>query len=82
MRWRSSHVIDFFDSIKLGGPPAVYVFDQSGQQVKRFVNDNSETEFTYEKDVVPLPSPMSFADAAAVPARQPPACAGRPERGV
>jgi len=47
---------EFFDKLKLGGPPAVFVYDQSGQLVKRF--DNSQTpkvpEFTYQKDVIPL----------------------------
>ena len=46
---------DFFNRIKLGGPPAVFVYDRAGKLVRRF--DNSvpkQPEFTYEKDVVPL----------------------------
>ncbi|HEV3303872.1 MAG TPA: TlpA disulfide reductase family protein [Planctomycetaceae bacterium] len=47
---------DFYNKIHLGGPPAVFVYDQSGKLVKRF--DNSQTpktpEFTYQRDVVPL----------------------------
>ncbi len=47
---------DFFNKIHLGGPPAVFVYDQSGKLVHRF--DNSQTpktpELTYEHDVVPL----------------------------
>ena len=47
---------DFFNKIHLGGPPAVFVYDQSGKLVHRF--DNSQTpktpELTYERDVVPL----------------------------
>jgi hypothetical protein len=40
----------------LGGPPAVFVYDQQGKLVKRF--DNSQVsrvpEFTYQADVIPL----------------------------
>ncbi len=47
---------DFFNKIHLGGPPAVFVYDQSGKLVHRF--DNSQTpkipELTYARDVVPL----------------------------
>jgi thiol-disulfide isomerase/thioredoxin len=47
---------DFFNKIRLGGPPAVFVYDQGGTLVKRF--DNSQApktpEFTYQRDVVPL----------------------------
>jgi thiol-disulfide isomerase/thioredoxin len=47
---------DFYNKIHLGGPPAVFVYDQSGKLVKRF--DNSQVpktpEFTYQRDVVPL----------------------------
>jgi thiol-disulfide isomerase/thioredoxin len=47
---------DFYNKIRLGGPPAVFVYDQSGKLVKRF--DNSQApktpEFTYQRDVVPL----------------------------
>jgi thiol-disulfide isomerase/thioredoxin len=47
---------DFFNKIHLGGPPAVFVYDQAGKLVKRF--DNSQTpkrpELTYQHDVVPL----------------------------
>jgi thiol-disulfide isomerase/thioredoxin len=47
---------DFYNKIHLGGPPAVFVYDQSGKLVKRF--DNSQTpktpEFSYHHDVVPL----------------------------
>lgn len=46
--------IELFDSLELGAVPAVYVFDQAGNQVRRFDNDNAESEFTYEKDVVPF----------------------------
>jgi thiol-disulfide isomerase/thioredoxin len=42
---------DVWDQLGLNSVPAVFVFDQSGQQVKRF---NAESEFTYEKDVAPL----------------------------
>jgi thiol-disulfide isomerase/thioredoxin len=47
---------DFFNKIRLGGPPAVFVYDQQGKLVKRF--DNSQVpktpELTYKHDVVPL----------------------------
>jgi thiol-disulfide isomerase/thioredoxin len=47
---------DFYNKIHLGGPPAVFVYDQSRKLVKRF--DNSQVpktpEFTYQGDVVPL----------------------------
>jgi thiol-disulfide isomerase/thioredoxin len=47
---------EFFDKIRLGGPPAVFVYDRQGKLVKRF--DNSQVpktpEFTYKADVVPL----------------------------
>jgi thiol-disulfide isomerase/thioredoxin len=47
---------DFFNKIHLGGPPAVFVYDQSGKLAHRF--DNSQTpktpELTYARDVVPL----------------------------
>jgi thiol-disulfide isomerase/thioredoxin len=47
---------DFYNTIHLGGPPAVFVYDQSGKLVKRF--DNSQEpktpEFTYQRDIVPL----------------------------
>jgi thiol-disulfide isomerase/thioredoxin len=47
---------DFYNKIRLGGPPAVFVYDASGKLVKRF--DNSQVpktpEFTYQRDVVPL----------------------------
>jgi thiol-disulfide isomerase/thioredoxin len=46
--------IELFDSLELGAVPAVYVFDQAGNQARRFDNDNAESEFTYEKDVVPF----------------------------
>ena len=42
--------------IRLGGPPAVFVYDREGKLVKRF--DNSQVpktpEFNYKNDVVPL----------------------------
>ncbi|MGE3313914.1 MAG: TlpA family protein disulfide reductase [Planctomycetaceae bacterium] len=46
---------DFLNAIKLGGPPAVFVYGRDGKLVRRF--DNSvpkQPEFTYEKDVIPL----------------------------
>ncbi len=46
---------DFFNRIKLGGPPAVFVYDRAGKLARRF--DNSvpkQPEFTYAKDVTPL----------------------------
>ena len=47
---------EFFDKIRLGGPPAVFVYDRQGKLVKRF--DNSQVpkvpEFTYKHDVIPL----------------------------
>jgi thiol-disulfide isomerase/thioredoxin len=47
---------DFYTKIRLGGPPAVFVYDRQGKLVKRF--DNSRVpktpEFTYKHDVVPL----------------------------
>jgi thiol-disulfide isomerase/thioredoxin len=47
---------EFFDKIRLGGPPAVFVYDRQGKLVKRF--DNSQVpkvpEFTYKRDVLPL----------------------------
>lgn len=46
---------DFLNRIKLGGPPAVFVYDKSGKLAKRFDNsDSKQPEFTYEKDVIPL----------------------------
>ncbi len=47
---------EFYDKIRLGGPPAVFVYDREGTLVKRF--DNSRVpkipEFTYKSDVIPL----------------------------
>ena len=47
---------EFYTKIRLGGPPAVFVYDRQGMLVKRF--DNSQVpktpEFTYKHDVVPL----------------------------
>jgi thiol-disulfide isomerase/thioredoxin len=46
---------DFLNAIKLGGPPAVFVYGRDGKLVRRF--DNSvpkQPEFTYEKDIFPL----------------------------
>ncbi len=47
---------DFYTQIRLGGPPAVFVYDRQGKLVKRF--DNSQVpktpEFNYKNDVVPL----------------------------
>ncbi len=47
---------DFYTKIRLGGPPAVFVYDRQGKLVKRF--DNSQVpktpEFNYKNDVVPL----------------------------
>ena len=47
---------DFYTKIRLGGPPAVFVYDRQGRLVKRF--DNSQVpkspEFNYKNDVVPL----------------------------
>jgi thiol-disulfide isomerase/thioredoxin len=47
---------DFFNKIHLGGPPAVFVYDQNGKLVKRF--DNSQApkvpELTYQHDIMPL----------------------------
>jgi thiol-disulfide isomerase/thioredoxin len=47
---------EFFDKIRLGGPPAVFVYDRGGKLVKRF--DNSQVpkvpEFTYKYDVIPF----------------------------
>ena len=47
---------DFYIKIRLGGPPAVFVYDRQGKLVKRF--DNSQVpktpEFNYKNDVVPL----------------------------
>jgi thiol-disulfide isomerase/thioredoxin len=47
---------DFYNKIHLGGPPAVFVYDQTGKLVRRF--DNSQVpetpELTYEHDIVPL----------------------------
>jgi hypothetical protein len=45
---------ELWDQIDLSSVPAVYVFDQTGKEIKRFDNDNAETEFTYENDVTPL----------------------------
>jgi thiol-disulfide isomerase/thioredoxin len=45
---------ELWEQIELSAVPAVYVFDQQGNEVKRFDNDNADTEFTYAKDVVPL----------------------------
>jgi len=47
---------EFYTKIRLGGPPAVFVYDRQGKLVKRF--DNSQVpktpELTYKNDVVPL----------------------------
>jgi thiol-disulfide isomerase/thioredoxin len=47
---------EFYDKIRLGGPPAVFVYDRDGKLAKRF--DNSQVpkvpEFTYKSDVIPL----------------------------
>ena len=47
---------DFYNTIHLGGPPAVFVYDQSGNLVKRFDNNQAPKtpEFTYQRDIVPL----------------------------
>jgi len=47
---------DFYNKIRLGGPPAVFVYDQGGTLVKRFDNSRAPKtpEFTYQRDVVPL----------------------------
>jgi thiol-disulfide isomerase/thioredoxin len=46
---------DFLNLIKLGGPPAVFVYDQKGKLIRRFDNSTpKQPEFTYEKDVIPL----------------------------
>lgn len=48
---------DFFEKIELGSLPAIYVYDQTGQEVTRLDNDVpefSENGFTYEDHVVPL----------------------------
>jgi thiol-disulfide isomerase/thioredoxin len=47
---------EFYDRVKLGGPPAVFVYDQSGTLVKRFDNSHvpKTPEFTYQNDVFPL----------------------------
>ncbi len=47
---------EFYTKIRLGGPPAVFVYDRQGKLVKRF--DNSQVpktpEFNYKHDVAPL----------------------------
>jgi thiol-disulfide isomerase/thioredoxin len=47
---------DLYNKLHFGGPPAVFVYDQTGKLVKRF--DNSRTpeipEFTYQRDIAPL----------------------------
>jgi thiol-disulfide isomerase/thioredoxin len=54
---------DLYNKIHLGGPPAVFVYDQSGKLAKRF--DNSQApktpEFTYQRDVVPFVEKLSAA---------------------
>jgi thiol-disulfide isomerase/thioredoxin len=47
---------DFYNKIRLGGPPAVFVYDQGGTLVKRFDNSRAPKtpEFTYQRDIVPL----------------------------
>jgi thiol-disulfide isomerase/thioredoxin len=47
---------DFFNKIHLGGPPAVFVYDQNGKLVKRFDNGQAPKvpELTYQHDIVPL----------------------------
>jgi thiol-disulfide isomerase/thioredoxin len=52
---------DFFNKIHLGGPPAVFVYDQRGKLVKRFDNSQISTEFTYQRDVVPLVEKLTSA---------------------
>jgi thiol-disulfide isomerase/thioredoxin len=47
---------EFYTKVRLGGPPAVFVYDRQGKLAKRF--DNSQVpktpEFTYKNDVAPL----------------------------
>jgi thiol-disulfide isomerase/thioredoxin len=47
---------DFYNKIHLGGPPAIFVYDQNGKLSRRF--DNSQApkvpELSYQRDVVPL----------------------------
>ena len=48
---------DFYTKIRLGGPPAVFVYDRKGSLVKRFDNSQvtkTNSEFTYKNNVVPL----------------------------
>ena len=41
--------------LKLAGPPAVYVYDRTGELRKRFDNEtNDGAEFTYNGDVEPF----------------------------
>ena len=45
-----------YDRLRLGGPPAVYVFDRTGKLAKRFDNDGRKPgeEFSYPGDVEPF----------------------------
>ncbi len=49
---------EFYTMVRLGGPPAVFVYDRDGKLAKRF--DNSQVpktpEFTYKNDVAPWSS--------------------------
>ncbi|RMG38329.1 MAG: TlpA family protein disulfide reductase, partial [Planctomycetota bacterium] len=48
---------DFYDAFDLGSIPAVAVYARGGKLLKRFDNDEAESEedsFTYEKDVIPF----------------------------
>lgn len=47
---------EFYSKIKLGGPPAVFVYNREGNLAKRFDSSSGSTsgEFTYKKDVAPF----------------------------
>ena len=47
---------EFYTKVRLGGPPAVFVYDRDGKLAKRFDNSHvpKTPEFTYKNDVAPL----------------------------
>ena len=46
-----------FDKLNVNGVPAVFVYDSSGKEVRRYTGDDTKNQFTYdevEKDIVAL----------------------------
>lgn len=46
---------DFFDTLQLGSEPAIFVFNQEGEQVALFTGlQDDDTEVSYERHVIPF----------------------------